>query len=223
MKKIFSILGLMMFAVSLFAAKGLVITQKYFSEDLNGTVKVTWYVSETQCKMKMEFSDGKVNTVSWFIPDLTSNKLITYMEGNVPPSIQKTYFSIPVQTIEADKTMNASRVSVNRTGETKTVSGIVCEKIIVKTNKYATEMWVTKDFKADFYKFYPFFQSSFELLGLSEERMQGVPLFSTMKDNSGKVLISYELVSVTQTELTPADFTVPAEYKSAEEIAKEKK
>ena len=221
MKKIISIICLVLFVAFVFAGKGLVVTQKYSDANAKGSsVNVPWYVTQTQCKLKMEFSDAKVNTVTWFIPDVASSKLLTYTEGAVPSGAQKAFYSIPVQSIKAD--MNASRVSVNRTGETKTVSGMVCEKVIVKTNKSITEMWVTKDFKADYYKFSSFFQNSFELMGLSEEKIQGFPLSSTTKDNSGKVITSYDLISATSSELTESDFAVPAEYKSAEEISKKK-
>ena len=210
-----------MFVTSLFANKGLVITQKYFDSNAKGSsVNISWYVTASQCKLKMEFSDTKVNTVNWFIPDVANSKLLTYTEGAVPGGTQKAFYSIPVQSIKSD--MNASRVSVGKTGETKTVSGMLCEKIIVKTNKSITEMWVTKDFKTDYYKFASFFQNSFELMGLNEEKIQGFPLSSVTKDNSGKVISSYDLISATSCELTESDFTVPAEYKSTEEISKKK-
>lgn len=222
MKKIITTVVFAVVTILSFADKGIVVTQEYFDANAKGAkVNVTWYVTASQCKMKMEFSDVKVNTVNWFIPDASTNNLLMYAEGAVPSGAQKTFFSIPVQNIKAD--MNASRVSVNTTGETKTVSGMLCEKIIVKTNKSITEMWVTKDFKPDYYKFYPFFQNSFELMGLSEEKIQGFPLSSVTKGNTGKVISSCDLISVTSSELTESVFTVPAEYKSAEEISKGKK
>ncbi len=221
MKRVVSIVTLIMFVASAFAGKGLIVIQKYVDANAKGsTVTVTWYVTATQCKMKMEFSDAKVNTVNWFIPDVANGKLLTYTEGAVPVGTQKAFYSIPVQSIKSD--MNASRLSVNKTVETKTVSGMVCEKIIVKTNRSITEMWVSKDFKADYYKFSSFFQNSFELMGLNEEKLQGFPLSSITKDNSGKVISSYDLISATSSELTESDFTVPAEYKNAEEISKKK-
>ena len=77
-------------------------------------------------------------------------------------------------------------------------------------------MWITTDFKPDFYKFYPYFQNSYELMGLNEEGIQGFPLQSVTKDISGNVLSSYSLVSVAQKDLSGADFAVPADYKSAQ-------
>ncbi|MES2621734.1 MAG: DUF4412 domain-containing protein [Bacteroidota bacterium] len=201
------------------AEKGWVFTQKYESADSKGqNITVSWYVTSQQCKMKMEFSDAKVNTVSWFIADMQQNKLLTYAEGSVPSGAQKAFFAIPVQNIKADKTSGTARVSAQATGETKSVSGLLCEKVLVKTNKNITEMWVSKDFKPAFYKFYPFFQNSIELMALSEEKIQGFPVSSQTKDISGQVTASYQLLSAQSIELSEADFKVPSEYKDAEEI-----
>lgn len=219
MKKIISIAILVFTITSLFASKGLVVTQKLSDASLKGaTVNVTWYVTETQCKLKMQFSDGNVKTTTWFIPNIETKQLLTYTEGAVPAGAEKVFYSVPAESIKGG--LNVSRVSVNKTGETKTISGIACEKIIIKTNRTTTEMWVTKDFKADFYKFYPFFLNSYELLGLNEEAIQGFPISSVTKDNAGAVISSYDLVSATSAELSASDLTVPSEYKSAEEVSR---
>ena len=221
MKRIISIAVSAIFVTSLFAGKGLVVNQKYFDANAKGaTVNVTWYVTETQCKMKMEYRDAKVNTVNWFIPNAEGHNLLTYTEGAVPSGVQKAFYTIPVESIKTD--LNVSRITVNRTGETKSVSGMLCEKIIIKTNRATTEMWVTKDFKSDFYKFYPYFQNSYELLGLNEENIQGFPLSSVTKDNSGKVISSSELISSIATNLAESDFNVPSEYKNIAEMSKGK-
>lgn len=206
-----------------FAEKGWVFTQKFESANAKGqNVTVSWYVTSQHCKMKMEFSDEKVKSVNWFIADAAHHQLLSYSEGAVPAGAQKAFFAIPVQDIRADKSTEVSRVTVEATGETKNVSGLLCEKVLMKTNKNVTEMWVSKDFKPSFYQFYPFFQNSLELMALNEEKMQGFPVTSTTKDNSGKVVSAYQLISAQPSELSAADFQVPAEYKSVEEITKGK-
>ena len=50
---------------------------------------------------------------------------------------------------------------------------------------------------------------------MSEGKISGFPLSSFTKDESGKVINSYELISVSSTEILDEEFTVPAEYKSA--------
>lgn len=210
--------------IQLFAGKGITVTQKYSGPDSkNASVNVTWVVSETQCKMKMNFQDADVNTNTTFIPNLNTGKLITYTESDLPANMPKVYFELPVQNIKPVSEMNASRVSVTRTGETKNISGFKCEKLVVKTNRNTTEMWVTTDFNTNYYKFYPFFQNSFALMGLSEESIQGFPLESVTKDNGGNVVSSYELVSASLTEINGSEFNAPADYKSAEEVSKAKK
>jgi hypothetical protein len=149
--------------------------------------------------------------------------LLMYAEGAVPAGAQKAYYSIPTQNIKADKQIDISRVKVERTGEMKTIMGVPCEKIIGRTNKTITEMWVTTVFKTDYYLFYPFFQNSFELLVLNEEKIQGFPLSSVTKDLTGKLIISTEVVSASITNLSASDFMVPAEYINSEDLSKVKK
>lgn len=223
MNKILATIIFIGVAVSAFAAKGLVVTQKYTDANVKADMTVTWYVSQSSCKMKMTFNDAKVNTVNWFFPDVVNSQLLTYGEGPVPAGVQKAYYAIPVKNIQADKSIEVSRIKVERTAETKTMAGMNCEKILVKTNRTITEMWVTKDFKADYYKFYAFFQNSTELMGLSEEQIQGFPLASVTKDLSGKLISSAELISATPTEFTDADFKVPSDYVNAADVNTPKK
>jgi hypothetical protein len=212
MKKIFSILFAVVVSTGLFASKGMVITQTYTdAANRDAKITVTWYVSQTQCKMSMAYADGKVNSTTFFIPD--GANLLTYSDGIAPGAAQKNYFSIPVQSITGNS--DISRVTVTHSGETKTLGGVLCEKVIIKTNKTLTEMWLTSDFKPDFYKFSPFFQNSIELMGLNQEALQGVPLESVTKDNGGVVIGSYTLVSAQSTELGTGDFMVPSDYKNA--------
>lgn len=195
------------------AEKGIVVAQKYTDANSTANITVTWYVTEANCKMKMEFSDGKVNSVNWFIADVANHQLLTYTEGAVPSTATKTFFAIPVQNIKG--TTTSSAIKLEKTGVVKTISGFNCERIIASTNQHNTEMWVTKDFSAGFYQFAAFFQSSFELAGLNAEKILGFPLQSSTQDKSGKQLTGYSLISATPTELTAADFIVPAEYTSA--------
>ena len=219
MKKIFSILFAVAVSTGLFASQGMVITQTYTdASNSQAKITVTWYISQTQCKLEMAYADGKVNSTTYFIPDAASASLLTYSDGAAPGAGQKNYFTIPVQNIKGNA--DVSRVNVTHTGETKTLGGILCEKVIIKTNRSTTEMWLTKDFKPDFYKFSPYFQSSIELLGLNQDGLQGVPLESVTKDNGGVVISSYTFVSARNAELSAGDFTVPAEFKSAEGITK---
>jgi hypothetical protein len=219
MKKILSIVFIIAVSTNLFATQGLVVTQKYTDASAKGaTIQVTWYVTADQCKMKMSYADDKLNSNTYFIPDVAASKLLTYSDGQVPGATGNRYFSVPLQSIKP--AINVSRVSVTQTGETKPVGGILCQKVIVKTNISVTEMWVTQNFKADFYKFFPFFQNSFELMALNQESLQGVPLESVTKDLGGKVISSYQLVSASESDLTSADLSVPAGYQSADDTGK---
>ncbi len=211
----------LLLALSVMGGSGLVVTQKYTGADApaGSSVTVTWYVSQNQCKMKMEYKDDKLNSATWFLPQMASGKLQMYAEGDVPPGVQKAYYEVPVQDVKPASASNVARVSVQKTGETKTMAGFNCEKMIVRTNKGSTEMWVTTDFKPDYFKFYPFFQNSGALLGLNEESIQGFPVEYISKDNLGNVVSSNTFVSGSNSNLSDADFKVPAEYKNAAEAA----
>ncbi len=215
MNKFVSLFTLLLFTASAFAEKGIVVTQKYTDANVKANVTVTWYVTESSCKMKMEFADGKVNSMSWFIPDFGTNQLLTYAEGEVPANAKKSYFAIPIAGIKAAKSAAASAFKIERTGETKTIGGFNCEKIMANSGSTITEMWVTKDFKASFYKASSFFANSYELNALSSGNIAGVPLESTTKDLNGKVINAYSFVSASNTSLSVTDFIVPAEYKLA--------
>ena len=211
MKKQLTFLFLLIAGAS-FAGKGLVVTQTYTGAKDGQQVSVTWYVTQAQCKLKMQFSDKDVNTISYFIPNTQSNQLVTYSEAAA--ATQKVYYSIPVGNIKAAVEMP----SIERTSQTKELGGLLCEKIIAKTANTTTEMWVTKDFKGDYYQFASFFKSSYELKALSAGAVKGFPLASVTKDNTGKVVASYELVSVSSTEIADTEFTAPADYKNAAEV-----
>lgn len=219
MKK--SIISVFTFLMSLcaFAGNGLVVTQQFSGQGAKpgSTVVITWYVSQSQCKMKMEYKDDQLNSVTWFIPDMASGKLLMYAEGDVKAGAQKTYYAVPVADIKASANTNVARVNIEHTGETKVIAGFNCEKMVAKTNKGTTEMWVTTDFKPDFFKFYPFFQSDLALLALNNDGLQGFPVEYTSKDNLGNIISSNTFVSGAGSNLTNADFKVPADYKSAEQ------
>ncbi len=213
MNKFLSLFALLLFTAYSFAEKGLVVTQKFTDTNSKASVTVTWYVTDAACKMKMEFTDDKVNSVSWFIPDYSGNQLLTYAEGEVPAGAVKNYYLIPVAGIKADHASNDYKIE--RTGETKTIGGMNCEKIVARSASSTTEMWVTKEFTASFYKASSFFANSVELSILNAQKITGVALESNTKDNSGKVLNSYSLVSANYMQLSSTDFKVPAPYKLA--------
>lgn len=218
MKKTISIFVLVLTTTIVFAAKGIILTQKYVTGNSGQQISVTWFITDSQCKLKMQFSDKDVNTTTYFIPDLKSNRLLTYSDGPTPAGVTNTYYSLPVQNIQS----HVETSTVQRTGETKSINGFNCEKIIASTANGSTEMWVTKDLSVAFYKFASFFKSSSELKALSENKITGVPLASVTKNISGNTSTAYELVSVVSSEISDSEFVIPSEYKSAEESAKKK-
>lgn len=204
----------------LFAAKGLIVAQKYNTGKASEQVTVTWYITETQCKLKMQFGDKEIQPInSFFLPDIQNHKFYTYSDGVTATGGTKTYYTIPVSSIQD----NANAASLERTGVTKIISGYNCEKMLVSAAGKQTEMWVTKDFPAQMFRFAAFFKSSTELKGLASNHTPGVPLVSVTKGNTGQVVNSYELISVTTAEIPESEFAVPSEYKSAEEVSKQKK
>jgi hypothetical protein len=215
MKKLLTILMIIAFTGQIFAGKGIIVEQKYNSPNALGAgVSMVWYVTDGACKLKMIFGDKTVApSNTYFIPDVKSGSILSYNESAVPPGVKKSYFVIPSDKIQSDKGMEGP-VTVTKTGETQDISGFTCEKIVVKTASTETEIWVTKDLKVDFYKYYPYFKNNYELLGLYQEKIKGMPLSSVTKDLNGKVISSLELVSATKADLKDSDFQVPAEYEA---------
>jgi hypothetical protein len=205
-----------------FAAKGYVFTQKYIGVS-NTNITVSWYVTENNCKMKMIFGNGQLNSTSWFLPDMEGGQLLSYNEGPVPPGVQKAYYKLPIDKLRVNSSNEVTRIAVQKTSESKEIGGLTCEKYIIKTNKTETEVWVTKKFSPAFYRYYPFFKDHAALAGLSEEKIAGFPIESVTKDLTGKTISAYQFISVNEAELSDADFKVPAEYKSAEEIQQNSK
>lgn len=199
-----------------FAGKGIIVEQKFTGSTALGTsITITWYVTDNACKMKMTFSDGTTKTVSDFIPDPKGSQLLLYNEAGAPSTGVKTYFVTPLSSIKPPANVDATGLKVNRTGETQNINGVKCEKVIVNTTTTETEMWVTTDFKCNFYQFASYFRNSYELLGLSAEKMKGFPVKSVTKSLDGTVLSNYDATSVSQTDLADTEFQVPAEYVKA--------
>ncbi len=217
MKKLFIAQLLFIISTSLFAGKGYLITQKYLGQS-KSNITVTWYVTDVDCKLKMVFGDGTVNSTTYFIPDTKRSVILTYNDGAVPAGVQRSYFIIPVEKIQQGKESDVSRITVTQTGETKTIGGLKCEKVMVRTNRNETEVWLSKDFKPQFYKFATYFRDNLALAGLNEEHLKGFPMEYTTKDLEGKVISSYQFISAEQKDLNETDFTVPAEYKSPSQI-----
>lgn len=218
MKKIIFPTLLLMLSVSIFAQKGYVFTQKYITASPAADVSSTWFVTQDQCKMKLEYSNGTFKGTTYFVPDMSGSQLLTYNDGAVPQGVQKGFFRIPIAGIKGNDDQKVSRLSVSKTGESKTIGGLACEQYLIKTNKNETEMWVTKKFSPNFFQFHPFFVDHAALAGLFEDRIKGFPVESTTKDLSGKMINQYQLISAVESDLSTADFKVPAEYKSPEEI-----
>jgi hypothetical protein len=217
MKRILLSILIVMVNMAVFAAKGYVFTQKYTGAS-NANVTVSWYVTDDKCKMKMLFGNSDINSVSWFIPDFTGNLLLSYNEGAVPNGVSKAFYKLPIDNVRVQGNNEFSRISIEKTTENKEIGGLVCDKYVVKTNKTETEVWVTRKFSPAFYRYYPFYKDNSALAGLYEGKVAGFPLESVTKDLTGKVVAAYHFVSAVEIELNDADFQVPAEYKSPEEI-----
>lgn len=213
---------LLLFTTAAFAEKGYIITQKFVGISKTD-ISVSWYVSASRCKLKMLLGSGSQTSTTYFIPDITNAQLLTYNESPVVAGATKAFYKLPVDKVSASKDASVARITVTKTGENKEIGGLSCEKIIVKTDKHETEVWVSKKFTPEFYKYYPFFKDHYALAGLSEEKLKGFPLESVTKDLSGNVISAYQFVSATEAEFTDEDFKVPAEYKSPEEIEQKEK
>lgn len=216
MKKITSIIIVLFIAAYTFAGEGITVVQKYKDATTpNADITITWYITDNNCKMKMQLNDKNISTSTNFIPDAGSGVVLTYADGAAPAGTTPTYYSIPLNRISATTTATVGNIKVVQTGETKTISGLVCEKVMIFAATSETEVWITKDFKPAFYQFYKYFRNDLALMALNAESLKGVPLMVTTKDLSGNVISSATLVSAVKGDLKDDTFKVPAEYQLA--------
>jgi hypothetical protein len=213
MKKTIVSLAALISAFVAYAGNGIVVTQKYNSGNSDKLITVTWYVTPTQCKLKMQYSDKDINTNTYFIP--SGAQLLTYNDGPVPSGATKAYFAIPVGSVKAQP---QGSFTVERTGETQVIAGVKCEKVIARSANTVTEMWVSQDFKGEAYRFAQYFKNNSELKALADAQIPGFPVASVTRDASGNVVSSYEALSATNTNIADSEFTIPTEYKNAADI-----
>ena len=211
MKKI--LLFILAFANVLICSAGdATIKMKYSNETFKGSgVELTWFLSATNCKMELSFTNKDMTTVSAFIPD--NNSLLMYdtkAEGK-----NRHIYTLPLETIKSDPKLLFKRSKVVVKDEVKKIAGIDCKKVVFSTDKFISEFWVATSLP-DGAKWQSYFLSYPELAAIADAELAGFPLASVIKDLSGNTISSFEATSVSFSPLTKDIFFPPAGYTKIE-------
>ncbi len=208
-----------MLLFSFFAHAGdAVVKMKYIDANIkNAAVELTWFVNDVSCKMEMKYDfDGK-STSTVFIPDVPANNILMYdikADGK-----NKILFTLPVSTLKGDTRFLFHKSKTEVTKEEKNIAGIPCQKVIFTTERFVCEFWVATSLP-DVSRWANFFQSYPELAAIADAELKGFPLASVIKDLSGKLIASFETISVNQSAISKEEFEVPQGYTKAEDIGR---
>lgn len=172
-------------------------------------VNLVWNINPTKCKLQIKTKFEGKNVASFFYPDV-ANGLLKMYEAN-PENGKKIFYTVNVSSLQPDARFDYKRGKVNLTNDVQTIAGVSCKKVTFTTDKFVSEFWLAESLP-DVKPWASFFQSYPELNAIAEAGLSGFPLSSTIKDLSGKVLVSYQVTSVNARNFSDAEFLVPADY-----------
>lgn len=183
-----------------------------------GKVTLSMYDEETSELKPLEyFTNGK--DAAFSIEEQGMSVTLMMKENKVLMVLHpmKMYMEMPIGegNIKADSTIDEN--TIKKTGETKTINGLVCEKYLIKSKEDGDMVaWFTKDI------------GGFFLFKLAGAENNGPQLFKDMKDLASQfpVLIlkkvgdkETKVLEVTKFEkmdVPDSMFEIPAGYKSME-------
>ena len=197
------------------AAGDATVKMKYANETFKGAeVELTWFLSSSNCKMELHFTNKDATTVSAFIPD--NNNLLMYdvkADGK-----NKLIYTLPLESLKSDPRLTFKRSKAVVKEETRRIAGVECKKVVFTTDKFVSEFWVAASLP-DATKWQQYFLSYPELAAVAEAELSGFPLASVIKDLSGNIVSSFEATSVSFDALAKDVFLPPSGYSKIEPSA----
>ena len=185
---------------------------------IKGNDIIIQMISDDGVKMARILIDGDQSTL-YMIDDeaKTAMKVIVSEEdeeeriGNVPEEFKEEYEKALKETENA---LESEQINLNETGEIMTIAGYQCEKFIVTAEKgeafFESEVWLTNKIRVNVPEVLK--DKNNPLLLFMNEK--GFPLRVTGKSSSNGNSSDFEMVAVkvTQGNLDPGDFEIPADY-----------
>jgi len=185
---------------------------------IKGNDIIIQMISDDGVKMARILIDGDQSTF-YMIDDeaKTAMKVIVSEEaeeeriGNVPEEFKEEYEKALKETESA---LDSEQINLKETGETMTIAGYQCEKFIVTAETgeafFESEVWLTDKIQVNVPEVLK--DKNNPLLLFMNEK--GFPLRVTGKSSSNGNSSDFEMVAVkvTQGNLDPGDFEIPADY-----------
>ncbi len=201
MKLKLAILPLCLIAMNVFGFEG---TVKQSVTNFNGSgnnATMTWYIGAGSCRIDMDITgkDANGGTTVLLLNPATQSLTMYSLSGD------KVYYQMNASAVSGD----ATNVIVNKTTETKKISGYTCEKWTVMNTSGSYDVWITKDIDFNAAQYKDLFKGSMELQALAQQGVKGFPLLTESRNGANAAVTE----KVTPGALPAGALSVPSDYK----------
>lgn len=192
-----------------------VISGEYYSAENDSRMEIEWYLASGNVALKMIMDSEKGRYITTFIARQESQQMDVLSKT---PQGTKLHHPIPLKEVKSSENFPAkSSFEVRQQGESKTISGRSCKKIVAESPESKTIAWLAKTINFPFYQYADYFKSDYNLALLSQLSINGFPLQSVTTSNRGLIIESWEAKAIQKKSLSPSVFEVPADYKTVEQ------
>jgi hypothetical protein len=191
-----------------------VIKAEYYQGKTDSRSDITWYLAPGKIALNMVMSSQNGNYTATFIARQGSNELDVLSQT---PDGKKLHHAIPASDISSPEHFPSyGSFEAQLQDETKNQAGYRTTKVVGESDESKTIAWVAKDIDFPFYQYADYFKSDYNIALLADIQMNGFPLQSVTTNNRGLIIESIEVEDVTERNLDPSVFKVPADYKTVE-------
>lgn len=178
----------------------------------NATVK--WYLKNGNSRMEITgVADGKP-TNSTLLFQKSNNQL--YLLSNIGG--KEAAFAIPQDSLKVVQ-KNTNTLAVKMEG-TKKVAGHVCYLVKIQSPDGYSECWVTDAVQLSTENFPPALRSKGIIGSLKANGIKGIPLEVVSYNSAGETEFSFQITSILPLAVSDAQFQLPANAQSGEELLK---
>ncbi len=175
---------------------------------------VKWFVKNGSSRMEITgTADGKqTNATLLFQKSNAQLYLLSEMNG------EKAVFIVPQDSLKI-VAKNVSTI-VTKTEGKKSVAGYNCYLVKIQSPEGTSECWVSDEVKLSAESFPPSLRSKGIIGSMQSNGITALPLEVISKDNGGEVQYSFTVKSITAQSVPDAQFQLPADVQSGEELLK---
>ncbi len=174
----------------------------------------TYSMKGNLMRIDMDMSAVQPGMTSWMIMDQGKREMMMAM----PMQGQKMYMVMKIPDPQKTGASGASPTDVQytETGETETILGYKCEKVIIKSQNGETEAWVASGLGA-----FKMMAAGGPMGGRRAPKNSwdaalaahnAFPLRTVVRDKSGKVQVTMEVIAIEKQSLPDSTFAPPADY-----------